>query len=538
MVAARRAGTSLTVRMLIVRFAWEVPMKVARRVVSETYAYASLRTSSIRCAQRRLAKFAMQRRRFVICIPYLKSGGGERVAANLAHALSHLYGPDSVAVLVTDWSGFVVRLIFPENVLTSYPPDVPILKIVSLGRAPYDERVWNLMTALMSMRPEMVINVNSWTMWECYERFAPELSAHMRLGTVAFGNVGDKAGKPIGFLATHLERLLPYLDFVITDHADILEDLRGKIATVPRTERVATQAEWSAAKLLKTMMTATTREAHDLSRYLGHVPSKADWAAAKLLAKEMTSTDLEARDLAKFHCLYQYAKPTERPPVASAQRRKGRPQILWASRVSRVKFPELVPHIARLLPECDIHAFGAREIGYKFPVVKKLLIPEYDLGNRLEKAPNLYWRGPYKKFSDLPIEQFSAMLYTGIYDGLPNVLLEAGSHRIPIVAPSRVGGIGELIDNDTGWPVENQYDPREYAERLREVLASPAEAERRADVLSHIVTTRHSFEAFCGAVRTLVEGRVPVQRTVRDVPNAKRVNGLIQHANGATAAYP
>jgi hypothetical protein len=272
--------------MLIVRFDWEATMKVARRVVGEACAYASLRTSSIRRAQGRLAKFATQRRRFIICIPYLKSGGGERVAANLAHALAHLYGPDSVAVLVTDWSGFVVRLIFPENVLTSYPPDVAVLKIVALSRAPYDERVWDLMMALMSMRPEMVINVNSWTMWECYERFAPELSAHMRLGTIAFGNVGDKTGKPIGFLATHLERLLPYLDFVITDHAAIIEDLRRKIASAPRTERVATQAEWSTAKLLKTMMTATTREAHDLSRYLGHVPSKADWAAARLLAKE------------------------------------------------------------------------------------------------------------------------------------------------------------------------------------------------------------------------------------------------------------
>ena len=511
-------------------------MGVTKRLVSTAVSWASFKTASVRSAQRRLAKFSTQRRRFVICIPYLKSGGGERVAANLAHALSHLYGPDSVAVLVTDWSGLVVRFIFPENVLTSYPPDVPILNIVPLNRAPYDERVWDLMTALTVMRPEMVINVNSWTMWECYERFAPELSAHMRLGTIAFGNVGDKSGKPIGFLATHLERLLPFLDFVITDHADIIDDLRRKIATGPRTERVATQAEWSAAKLLKTMMGANTREAHDISRYLGRVPSKADWAAARLLSKEMTSIDLEGRDLAKFHCLYQYTMPTARSPLGSALPRKGRPRILWASRVSRVKFPEILPQIARLLPECDIHAFGAREIGYKFPAVKNLLIPEHDLGNRLQWAPNLYWRGPYKKFGALPIEQFSAMLYTGIYDGLPNVLLEAGAHHIPIVAPTRVGGIAELINDDTGWPVENEYDAREYAERLREVVASPGEAVRRADVLSHIIATRHSFEAFCAEVRTLVEASLPVQRTVQAVSHAKHARGAMKHTNGAMGA--
>jgi len=503
-------------------------MGVARRLVRGVYAHASLQTRSIRRAQRGLATFATQRRRFIICIPYLKSGGGERVAANLAHALSHLYGPDSVAVLVTDWSGFVVRLIFPENVFTSYPRGVPIVDIVALSRAKNDQRVWDLMTALMSMRPEMVINVNSRTMWECYERFAPELSAHMRLGTVAFVHVGDKTGKPVGYTATHLERLLPFLDFVIADNAHIIEELGRTIATAPRTEWVATEAEWATAKLLKATMTATTREAHDVSRYLGHMPSKADWAAARLLAKEMTATALEAPELAKFHCLYQHTMPAARLPIEPARPRKERPQVLWASRVSRVKFPELVPHIARLLPECDIHAFGAREIGYRFPAVKNLLLPEYDLGDRLPKAPNLYWRGPYKKFADLPLERFSAMLYTSIYDGLPNVLLEAAAHRIPIVAPTAVGGIGELIGEDTGWPVENQYDAREYAERLREVLASPGEAARRVEALSHIVATRHSFEAFCSAVKTLVEANATPQRAVRTASYAKHANGGVE----------
>jgi glycosyltransferase involved in cell wall biosynthesis len=472
-----------------------------------------------------LAAFSTQQRRFVICIPYLKSGGGERVAANLAHAFSHLYGPESAAVLVTDWSGFVVKLIFPENVLNSYPQGVAIVDIVALNRMSKEQRAWDLMTVLMSMQPEMVINVNSSTMWECYERFAPELSAHMRLGTVAFGQVGDKSGKLIGYLATHLERLLPFLDFVITDNTDIIEDLRHRIATAPKTERVPAQAEWSAAKFLRAIIARNTREVDDISGYFGEASSKADWAATRLLAREMT--ELDARDLAKFHCLYQYTKPGVREPVASAPSRRGRPQILWASRVTRVKFPEILPYIARLLPECDIHAFGAREIGYRFPAVKNLLLPGYDLGDRLQKAPNLHWRGPYKKFGDLPLERFSALLYTSIYDGLPNVLIEAGAHGIPIVAPSGVGGIGELISKDTGWPVENQYDAREYADRVRDVLASPEEAAERAEALSDLVATRHSFEAFCSAVRTLVEANPPRQHTVRAASPAKHRNGAV-----------
>jgi glycosyltransferase involved in cell wall biosynthesis len=317
---------------------------------------------------------------------------------------------------------------------------------------------------------------------------------------------------------------------VITDNADIIEDLRYRFCTAPKTERVATQAEWSTAKLLKTMVTGTKSEAHDISWYLGHLPSKADGEPGRLPARETAAGELDARDLAKFHCLYQHTMPAVRKPVGSARSRRGRPQVLWASRVTRVKFPELLPHIARLLPECDIHAFGAREIGYRFPAVKNLLLPGYDLGDRLQKAPNLYWRGPYKKFGDLPLERFSALLYTSLYDGLPNVLIEAGAHGIPIVAPTRVGGIGELISEETGWPVENRYDAREYADRVRDVLASPEEAAARAEALSDLVATRHSFEAFCSAVRTLVEANASRRRAVREASPA-------EHSNGAAKVY-
>jgi glycosyltransferase involved in cell wall biosynthesis len=517
-------------------------MGIARRLVGHAYAHASLRTLSIRRAQRRLATVATRPRRFVICIPYLKSGGAEKVAANLAHAFSQLYGPDSVAVLVTDWSGLVVRLIFPENVFTSYPRGVPIINIFGLGRAPYHDRTWDLMTALMSMRPEIVINVNSRTMWECYERFAPELSAHMRLGAVAFAHVTDKAGKPIGYTATHLERLLPFLDFVVTDNAHIIEELRHTYISAPRTERIAAEAEWAAAKLLKAAtMTeyqtaekllraiTTTGGACEISRHLGREPGRGDWAVAKLLAKQLTATELEPHDVAKFHCLYQETALAARPPAERVRPRKGRPQVMWASRVTRHKFPELLPHIARMAPECDIHAFGSREIGYRFPTVKNLLLPGYDLGDRLPKVSNLRWRGPYKKMSDLPLEDFSAFVYTSIHDGLPNVLLEVGVHGVPIIAPTGIGGIGELISEETGWPVENPYSAREYADRLREVVASPAEAARRAEALWQLIATRHNSEAFCRAVKAFVEGGSSSERALRTLRNGK-------HASGAIAA--
>lgn len=461
-----------------------------------------LNRRAIRKAQRRLDVLAAQGCRFLICIPYLKSGGAERVAANVAKALTHLYGADSVAVLVTDWSGLMVRLLFPENSANSYPPDIRFTNVVSFSHAPYDDRMWELMTAVLSMRPDFVLNVNSYAMWECFERFGPELAKCTRLGTVAFADVTDKGGRPMGYPVTHLERMLPYLSFVISDNQTYVEKMASTFVGAPATEKVLTQSEWAAAKMLTMKMDATRRELHDAANYL-HKPSRSAWSAAQQVAPTITS-QLGPEDIGKFRCLYQFA------PLPSAPRQKARrerPQILWASRVSRAKFPEILPRIARLLPHCDIHVHGAREFGYRFPTLKNLLLPHHDLGGNVGKAPNLFWHGGYKSFTALPLERFDAMLYTSLFDGLPNVLLEAGVERIPIIAPT-IGGIGDLIDATTGWPVANCHDPQAYADQVRAVLKAPDEAAEKADRLAQVIRTRHSFEAFCDAVRGLVEGAV------------------------------
>jgi glycosyltransferase involved in cell wall biosynthesis len=480
-------------------------MGIVMRLARAVYTRGSLRNYAVSKAHDRLDALAARGCRFLICIPYLKSGGAERVAANLAHAFSKLYGPESVAVLVTDWSGLMVRMIFPENVFNNYPSGVQIVDVTAMSHASYDERVWDLMTATISMRPEMVININSHLMWECWERFASELSRHTRLGTVAFLHMADKRGKPIGYTVTHLERFLPLLNFVISDNESYIAELRRTLTSAPITEKGVNPIEWPAANLLTAGLDVAERTRPDLVRHVtAHQPAEAEWATSKLLAKQMPTTTLDQHDAAKFRCLYQCAATGKaRPPLPRVKNE--RPQVLWTSRVTRSKFPELLPRIARLLPHCDIHAHGAREFGYRFPKTKRLLLPQYDLGDRISKAPNLFWHGGYRSFDAIRPERFDVMVYTSLYDGLPNVLLEAGAHGIPIVAPITIGGIGELISEETGWPVLNHYDAREYADRIRDVLSSPRDATKRADALSRLIEARHSFDGFCKDVRKLVE---------------------------------
>ena len=55
--------------------------------------------------------------------------------------------------------------------------------------------------------------------------------------------------------------------------------------------------------------------------------------------------------------------------------------------------------------------------------------------------------GGYDDFARIACSDHAAFICTSAWDGLPNVLLEASSARLPVVAPD-VGGIRDLIPPD------------------------------------------------------------------------------------------
>ncbi len=466
-------------------------------------AYRSVfnQTGAVKRAKKRLLNATNQKSRFLICIPYLKSGGAERVVANICTVLAEKYGPDSVTILVTDWNSLVVRMLFPENTSNNYPKNIKFVDVTSLSHASYDDRVWSLLLAIKNLQPEMIFNVNSLLLWECLERFAPELQSGTRIGTVAFSHCVNKGGREIGYTATHLERMLPYLNFVLSDNKTYIEYLTSFLVKVPVTEKVLTKKQWHLAKIASKKMSYADREMFDMTDdFSGQPPSKVDWMVAKQVSR-VIEKDLSVKDIEKFKVIYQPAPTTKEKSFA--QKENKRPQIMWASRVTRQKFPEILPHIAMLLPNCDIHVYGAREIGYIFPLLTRAFLRGADLGGNIEKMPNIFWHGGYRSFDSLPVNHFDAFLYTSLYDGLPNVLLEAAAARIPVVAPM-VGGISELINQATGWPVADVYNPLQYAKAILGVLDNPDVAVQKSNALVEVIAERHSYERFRENVLELV----------------------------------
>jgi glycosyltransferase involved in cell wall biosynthesis len=165
-------------------------------------------------------------------------------------------------------------------------------------------------------------------------------------------------------------------------------------------------------------------------------------------------------------------------------------RLLWASRISPEKRPELLVRIAGALRAAGmdvvIDAYGAAHDG---------LNPR-DL---FDRHSGIDYRGSFSSFSALPVESYDAFLYTSAYDGLPNVLLEALASGLPVIAPD-VGGVKEaVVDGVTGWLIQAEDDDTlvdRYVDAVRELYANWPAVMEMASNGRKLIAHRHGAEAF------------------------------------------
>lgn len=166
--------------------------------------------------------------------------------------------------------------------------------------------------------------------------------------------------------------------------------------------------------------------------------------------------------------------------LASAPARV-RPVLLWAGRFDRQKRFDLLQDIARQMPDIDFICWG-----------KAVL----DAAPDLDASPdNLSVRDPFLSYEELPLELSDGWLYTSSWDGIPTILIECGQRGIPLVA-SAVGGVAELVDEKTGWPLSPGANTEDYVTAIREMLADSDERVLRATALQKRVRERHQMARY------------------------------------------
>ena len=181
-----------------------------------------------------------------------------------------------------------------------------------------------------------------------------------------------------------------------------------------------------------------------------------------------------ARDLP---LLSRKPRPTSQPP-----------SVLWAGRLDRQKRVELVFEVARLLPSVRFFVYGASVTDGHY---------------KIETLPNVKMCGGFSSFSQLiETRSYDAYMHTTYEEGLPNILLEVGMAGIPIIAPA-IGGIPELIYEETGLLIPATAGAAEYAAAIERVVSTPGESDKCSRRLEEIIQNRHSWRQFEEAVQMI-----------------------------------
>jgi glycosyltransferase involved in cell wall biosynthesis len=215
------------------------------------------------------------------------------------------------------------------------------------------------------------------------------------------------------------------------------------------------------------------------------------WFLSTTLTKRFSLTSRQAD---KLHVMYT---PTDTRPggeplveaqIASQETRE-RPLVLWAGRFDRQKRFDFLVAIARAMPQVDFECWG------------KAVLDQPP--NLADLPSNLIVHGPFLLYSDLPLANSDGWLYTAEWDGIPTILVELAARGIPIVA-SAVGGVPEVIDSSTGWPIPPDATCGDYVAAIDNMLADPEERRRRAVALQVRLHHQHSRSEYLAKLMDLL----------------------------------
>ncbi|OWT63857.1 glycosyltransferase [Candidimonas nitroreducens] len=176
--------------------------------------------------------------------------------------------------------------------------------------------------------------------------------------------------------------------------------------------------------------------------------------------------------------------------------RKLTKKLLWASRLDAQKRPDRLRRIAdevRFL-DADIkfYVYGTSVFG--------------ECGDEIfDGSQNIKYCGPFSRFHDLTSEEFDAFVYTSDFDGLPNVLLEAVSESLLVIAPG-IDGVPELIDNSTGVLIDcsgNESSIIEgYVHAIQRIYTEEMSPVSLVENAMRRLRSQHSRSALISSVRS------------------------------------
>jgi glycosyltransferase involved in cell wall biosynthesis len=116
---------------------------------------------------------------------------------------------------------------------------------------------------------------------------------------------------------------------------------------------------------------------------------------------------------------------------------------------------------------------------------------------------NLSYEGPFNGgLQSIDLNKYDAILYTALYDGMPNIILEAASLKIPIIT-SNAGGIGELCKNEkTAYVINDLSNSEEYIKAILKFYKSSVQNRKKiTETIYGELKKNHSEKSFYACVK-------------------------------------
>ncbi|MCR4265859.1 glycosyltransferase family 4 protein [Nitratireductor sp. ZSWI3] len=298
-----------------------------------------------------------------------------------------------------------------------FPDTVRVIDISQhIGPLTLDNKARVLLDLVRGLQAKKVINVNSRLCWELYETYGLQLSTWVDLYAYLFTWDLDEKGNKGGYPITFFQSCFTHLKGVFVDNSALKAEL---------VERYA-------------MSRALQDRIHVL--FTPCEPAADDFSGV-----------FQRRRNGRLH---RFAL------------RRPRLQAIWAGRFDRQKRFDLVVEIAARMPDLDLLVWGKEVLGQS----------GVDFSNLPQ---NITLMGTYNDLSELPFAHSDFFLYTSWWDGLPTILIDVGMRGVPVVA-SLTGGVGDVVSDETGFPVRDFLDPEAYLAAIAEMKADPAEVTARA----------------------------------------------------------
>ncbi len=216
----------------------------------------------------------------------------------------------------------------------------------------------------------------------------------------------------------------------------------------------------------------------------------------------------------KFKTLYV---PNSSESIQVKHHRKGNSlKFLWASGIEWNKGVEILPKIAEKISNLPItiDIYG----GTKNKDGEDLLLK---LNKDILLKENIKYKGKFDNFRKLVEEgQYDCFLFTSIIEGMPNVIIEAAERQMSIITPL-IGGLGEFLNSENAYIVDNKNDVEKYIIELQKVLENKNTGKFTKEInLAHSYNKKFTLDSFKLSYNSLQD----YLYTIKDKKNKRIIN--------------